>query len=240
LVGAEVAEARAHVADCSECAEFLDQDRALLDFYDKLRTETAPREVREKIFDTLAAARWDPRGDQRTEKDLLGSSRKRTAAWSFGVAIALAAIGFVDFSAATPPELADGTMFVEDYLRRAVGQDHITTSDPDEIGRFLTRELGMRLRPIQLEGLVLEGAEICLLEGRRGAMIVYRKNGAMISHYLVPREGAQLREPALSMDCCGATSKTPVVTWSTHQLEQALVGEISPEQLLSLAASSDR
>ena len=192
------------------------------------------------MFDTLAAARWAPSGDQRNEKDPLGSSWKRTAAWSLGVAVALAAIGFVDFSADAPPELADGTMFVEDYLRRAVGQDHITTSDPDEIARFLARELGMRLRPIQFEGLVLEGAEICLLEGRRGAMIVYKKNGAMISHYLVPREGAQPREPALSMDCCGATSEAPVVTWSTRQLEQALVGEISPEQLLSLSGSSDR
>ena len=131
-------------------------------------------------------------------------------------------------------------MFFEDYLRRAVGQDHIVTSDPDEIGRFLARELGMQLRPIRLEGLELQGAEICLLEGRRGAMIIYKKNGASISHYLVPREGAQPREPALSMDCCGSTSETPVVTWSTRQLEQALVGEISPEQLLSLARSSDR
>jgi hypothetical protein len=223
LVGAEVAEARAHIADCSECAEFFDQDRALLDLYDKLRTETALREVREKVFDTLVAARWDPSGDQPTEKDPLGSSWKRTAAWSLGVPIALAEIGFGDFSADGPPELADGTMFVEDYLRRAVGQDHITTSDPDEIGRFLARELGMRLRPIQLNGLVVEGVEICLLEGRRGAMVVYKKNGAMISHYLVPRHGAQPREPALSMDCCGTTSETPVVTWSTRELKQALV-----------------
>ena len=71
-------------------------------------------------------------------------------------------------------------------------------------------------------------------------MIIYKKNGTLISHYLVPREGAQPRAPALSIDCCGSASETPVVTWSTRQLEQALVGEISPEQLLRLAGSSDR
>ena len=125
---------------------------------------------------------------------------------------------------------------MEDYLRRAVGQDHITTSDPDEIARFLARELGIQLLPMQVPGLELEGAEICLLEGRRGAMIVYKQHGAAISHYVVPREGAQPREPALSMDCCEQTSGMPVVTWATRQLEQALVGEISPEQLLRLAS----
>ncbi len=240
LVGAQVAEARAHVADCPECAEFFDQDRALLEMYDRLRSETAPREVRERVFDTLAAARWDTRGSHGTAREPVGASWKRTAVWSLVLAGSLATIGVVEFRSDVPPELADGAMFVEDYLRRAVGQDHIVTSDPDEIGRFLARELGMQLRPIRLEGLELQGAEICLLEGRRGAMIIYKKNGASISHYLVPREGAQPREPALSMDCCGATSQTPVVTWSTRQVEQALVGEISPEELLSLARSSDR
>ena len=208
--------------------------------YDKLRTEFAPRAVRKKGFDTLAAARWEPSGDHPTEQESLGVSRRKVGGWSLVLAASLAAIAFVDFTPDAPSELAEGSMFVEDYLRRAVGQDHITTSDPDEIGRFLARELGMRLRPIELEGLALEGAEICLLEGRRGAMIVYKRNGASISHYLVPREDAQPRQPALSMDCCGTASETPVVTWATSQVEQALVGEISPEQLLALAGSSDR
>ena len=243
LLGDQVARARAHLDECPECAEFFEQDRALLEAYDRLRSDKAPREVREGVFDALAAARWDARAGHGIEKAPSGAtSWKRTAAWPLMIAAALAMITLADFASQVPAELAEGAMFVEDYLRRAVGQDHIATSDPDEIARFLARELGMQLRPIQVEGLELEGAEICLLEGRRGAMIVYKQHGASISHYIVPREGVQPREPALSMDCCGRTSDLPVVTWSTRQLEQALVGEISPEQLLRLAGngSGDR
>ena len=66
LVGAQVAEARVHVANCPECTEFFNQDRALLEMYDKLRSEIAPREVRERVFDALAAARWDTRAPHGT------------------------------------------------------------------------------------------------------------------------------------------------------------------------------
>ena len=122
---------------------------------------------------------------------------------------------------------------MEDYLRRAVGQDHIETSDPDEVGRFLARELGMELGPILVEGLELESAEICLLEGRRGAMIVYKKDGASVAHYLVPREGTPARAPALTRR--DGSVDMPVVTWSSPAVEQALVGELSSEALLTIA-----
>ena len=41
-----------------------------------------------------------------------------------------------------------------------------------------------------------ERAEICLLEGRRGAMIVYKRQGEVISHYVVPRARGDERAPA--------------------------------------------
>ena len=114
LVGDQVAEARAHVADCPECAEFFDQDRALLEMYDKLRSEVAPRHVRERVFDALAAARWHTRASHGTESGPVGLSWKRTVAWSLVLVISLAAIGVVNFRSDAPPELGEGAMFVED------------------------------------------------------------------------------------------------------------------------------
>jgi len=46
LVGDEVAEARAHVEACPECAEYFDQDRVLLELYDRARGESAPINLR--------------------------------------------------------------------------------------------------------------------------------------------------------------------------------------------------
>lgn len=247
LAKKDVLEAREHIDGCPGCREYFDQDRILLDAYGRLGEGRAPLPVREKVFDALAQARWEElRGVPPTR-----SAPRATPGWmkrsGWGVllaaAIALMMFGLPD----SGPEgnglgrIADeGAVFVEDYLRRAVGQDHIVTSDPDEVERFLARELGMKLDPIRVEGLELESAEICLLEGRRGAMIVYKKDGRVVAHYMVPREGTVPREPAVTRS--EVPGEMPVVTWSSPAVEQALVGELSPEMLLRIArheASSD-
>lgn len=151
------------------------------------------------------------------------------------VLIALAGFAVLQTTSQQASTDEGAEIFVEDYLRRAVGQDHIETSNPAEVTRFLERELGLRFDPIRLAGLDLARAEICLLEGRRGAMIVYKKDGAEVAHYLVPREDAPEREPALSTKGRADSGEMPVVTWATPNIEQALVGEVGAEELLRIA-----
>ena len=247
LAKKDVLEAREHIDSCPGCREYFEQDRILLDAYGRLREGKAPLPVRENVFDALAQARGEElRGVPPTR-----SAARATPGWvrRSGWAVLLAAgVALVMFALPdSVPEgielgrVADeGAVFVEDYLRRAVGQDHIVTSDPDEVERFLARELGMKLDPIRVEGLELERAEICLLEGRRGAMIVYKKDGRVVAHYMVPREGTVPREPSVTRT--EGPGEMPVVTWSSPAVEQALVGELSPDMLLRIArheASSD-
>ena len=132
-------------------------------------------------------------------------------------------------------------MFVQDYLRRAVGEDQITSSDHEAVKRFLVRELGQALAPLEADGLVLTRAEICLLEGRRGAMIIYDRDGRTISHYLVPAEDGVVRAPAQAEPLQGVedVGALAVVTWASTSLEQALVGAVPPDMLLSLARNAN-
>jgi hypothetical protein len=244
LVGQEVAAARSHVDECPECEEYFEQDRQLLDAYSKIREDKAPLEVREGVFDALSEARW---GLLRTQHDgesqpvaVHGWARRATAPLLVVAGLVVIALGTLEpgISGADVAASDDPAVFVADYLRRAVGQDHIETSDPDEIVRFLQRELGMALRPLERDGLVLERAEICLLEGRRGAMIVYKQDGAAISHYLVPRVGTRSRAPSVSDARTGpGGAELPVVTWSSDEVEQALVGEVGADKLLRLAGA---
>jgi anti-sigma factor RsiW len=109
------------------------------------------------------------------------------------------------------------------------------------VTHFLTRELGVAMTPWDLDGFELEGAEICLLEGRRGAVIVYKSQGKVISHYLVPRVGFGARPPALSpRDRIGewGAGSPAVVTWATDFTEQALVGDLAPEDLMRAARTA--
>ena len=241
LVGDDIAAARRHVDDCGECRDYFEQDRALLEFYDRIRDQPAPLEVRESVFEALSRARWRD-ADHSGAAAAKSSTLWRLGAWPVALTAALLVVFMVEMRPKTAAPADDPTVFVEDYLRRAVGQDHIETSDPAEVRRFLQRELGMQLQPLAFAGLALERAEICLLEGRRGAMIVYKKDGAEISHYLIPRDGTGPRTPSVSAYSSGtAGGEMPVVTWSTPRVEQALVGELTSEQLLDMArrGSSD-
>jgi hypothetical protein len=119
--------------------------------------------------------------------------------------------------------------FVEDYLRRGVGQDFLDSSDREEIARFLQRELGLSSRLLDAPGLVPARVEICLLEGRRGAMVVYHHEGRTVTHYVVADEGVP-RGPRVADD----HGELAVITWSSGQVEEALVGELPPGELLAL------
>jgi len=149
------------------------------------------------------------------------------------VALALMSRGPSSASVSAP------SVFVEDHMRRAVGEDHLETGDPIQVTHFLQRELGVRFEPIRHPHLEVTRVEICLLDGRRGAMIVYKNSGVQVAHYLVPIDDAIARPPAISEHRPGEAGRAmPVVTWATPRIEQALVGEVDREQLLELAAAA--
>jgi hypothetical protein len=236
LHASDVALAEDHVRDCEGCGAWLTQDRELLDVYERARLVRAPRAVRERVFDALAGARWDTRRLNEVgpaELTMPFGGYLRTWAWPAAL-VGMLLLVVVGTRQGVPPA-DDPDVFVQDYLRRAVGQDHIETSDASEVRRFLERELGLRFDPIQLAGLDLTRAEICLLEGRRGAMIVYKTGKSEITHYVVPREDAVRRAPALSTRSGASAADMPVVTWATPHVEQALMGEVSSDQLIQIA-----
>ena len=204
----------------------------MLDAYDRASQERAPQILRERVFDALARER--ARGLNVAEPRRV--SRRWVVAAVASVAGLLAG-GFAGALLYGPEDgLNDGGLFAEDYLRRAVSQERLVSSDAEEIGRFLTRELGRSIMPLQVAGLRCTSAEICLIEGRRGAMIQYVQDGREISHYLIPQEGTPRRDPELSSSFSRRGNGGPaLVTWATPEIEQALVGEVPAARLMELA-----
>ena len=227
LAGPEVQAARRHVDGCAECAEYFAQDREILDLYDRARVVPAPLHLRERVYDELSRARWDRAGGRRPFARALVA---------MAAAAAAAAVILTPRYATVPGDDGQETaVFVEDYLRRAVSQEHIVTDDPAEVRRFLQRELGVPVAPLTAAGLEISRAEVCLLAGELGAMIVYKRDGAEVSHYVMPKSG---RPRAPSLASSGSTAQAPVmpvVTWATDRAEQALVGELDSSALLRLA-----
>lgn len=241
LAGEEVVEARRHVAECPECSDYFEQDRALLDLYDRLRRQEAPARLRSRVFDVLARERTVARREAEETTDESPETGGGTPWLRRGI-LALTAAAVVAAALLLPgesePVPADRSLYVEDYLRRAVSQDRIESSDPVEVARFLQRELGLGLTPVRLDGAQLTGAEICLLEGRRGAMILYRDGRATLSHYVVPGDEVRARPPtpATRLEAGSRGEVAPaVVTWANPPLQHALVGPVSTDRLLALA-----
>ena len=234
LFSGEVTEAQKHVEECPECREYFAQDRLLLEAYKAVRETPAPRRVRERVFDVLARERAGVFSGE------AGGSRRAARRSGLVPSLMVAALAAVALGTTLTVTnradhlSADDTMFVEDYLRRAVGADRIESSDRTRVARFLARELGIAVAPIEHEGLELQRAEICLLEGRRGAMIVYKRDGELISHYIVPRPAAAPRAPAPGRALEEAAGAPAVITWASRSFEQALVGEVSPDSLMVL------
>ena len=166
LAEAEVLEARRHLQGCPSCESYFAQDRSLLDAYERAGKERAPQILRERVFDALARERAKGLVSAVAEAPagVEGQPRRNVSRrWILAAAASVAGLMAGGFAASlrnVPDGLNDGGLFAEDYLRRAVSQERIVSSDAAEIGRFLTRELGRAIRPLQVAGLRLTGAEI--------------------------------------------------------------------------------
>ncbi len=245
LAGDDVVAAQRHVEACADCQRAAGVDAALLEVFERLRAEQAPRAVRERVFDAIARERAGAGVAWNEAVDRPGPRRLRRAVAAALVLITVAAGALsvlIRDDAALPGSVDDAaavTAFVDDYVRRAVREDHVVTSDPAEVRRFLARELGLPVGPILVPGFTIAGAEVCLLEGRRGAMILYKRNGDVVSYYVVPRSDSRAREPAARESApAGLGAGTTVVTWATTSLEHALVGPLESDRMLQVARST--
>jgi anti-sigma factor RsiW len=242
----DILAARRHLEECEACRDYLAQERVLLEAYRTARNVKAPPAVRERIFDALARERTAFRPVPRREPRRRSAGRAPFVMAGTALAAILALLLFRSPTPSpdpTPPrglESYQSAAFVEDFLRRAVQAEHVETSDPDEVARFLARELGLPASvALPLPGFELNGAEVCIVEGVRGAVILYKQDGKVLYHYLIPRRAGEARRPALSEahppDWPGRLPVPAVVTWDSEELHQALVSDLAPDALLGIA-----
>ena len=253
LAEGRVLDARRHVESCASCRDYLAQDVRLLEALRGARQIQAPVAVRERVFDALARERAGSGPERSSSRERGHGNTGRLGLWPRGIiasaavlVVTLFMIGDRYFDSGGGVQESDSAMsdvssaFVEDFLRRAVQAEHIETSDPLEVAQFLARELGTPFgSPVDFPEFDLEGAEVCIVEGLRGAVVIYKQNGRALYHYLIPRTGGAETDPELSSavppDWSGEASYPSVVTWRTQDLDQALVSDLPPEELMEVA-----
>lgn len=226
------AAARRHVEGCESCREFFRRDLAVARaIREHGLGPGAPRELRERVYAALARERaFHASGRQSLDGDAR-ASRTRTA---IAVGALLALIGLGGLAIAVSSDRPHD-VYVQDFVSRAVEEEVVETEDPSRMARFFMRELGLSLPPVTLQDGRLSRAMICLIRGRRAAMVEYEVDGHTVAHYRLPHaSGAgRTREVWISTE-----RGVRVVHWNDGRFEHALVAELPEDRLARLARGS--
>ena len=219
----DVVAARAHVAGCDACREFLRDMAAMRDaLVVSAPVEEAPPELRARVHAAVARAR--------AEATMPGRSRARTvrrlAAGGLLAAAALLSVVQVQHS-------RDPLSTIARDHARTVAASNTGTANPAAVGRWLTGRVRFAVSVPPLPGAALRGARVYELAGRRGASVEYDVNGVTLTYVVVPSSEPPPELPARFHH--SRRAGFGVVSWHDRGLLHVLVGDLSDAELGMLA-----
>jgi anti-sigma factor RsiW len=223
-----VIEAHEHLTGCAACQQFVRDMRALGDAVRRVAPrEQAPAEVRDGLFTAIARAR----------AGTSASRRLPVPAWPL---IAAAVVLFALGGAFTVDRLVRGAsidpipLLVEDHAR-ALSDAQIVSADPTAITRWLAGQVHFAMYVPALPGARFRGARLCILDGRRGAVVEYEVNGVAVSYFVVPVETDAMDAAGPAQFDRAARAGYRVVSWREPGLLHVMVGNLSDSRLATLA-----
>ncbi len=229
---AEIDRANAHLLGCPACREALVALTETAHLVGDLAPRpSTPRSVRERLFTALAHERLDsPHGP-----------RRRMSRWVRGLAMGVAAVGTLWLATgdALRPSIGRLDLMAEDHVRGLI-QQSIVASDPATVDRWLAARVPFAVHVPELPGAVLEGARLCLLDGRRGAVLEYRVGGRPVSYYVMPGDLDARASGVLPEFVRHAESGYAIVAWEDGELVHALIGDLPESRLEDLARVCSR
>ncbi|MGH7718662.1 MAG: anti-sigma factor family protein [Gemmatimonadaceae bacterium] len=226
VASAERIEAQEHLAGCAACQRFVREMRALGEAVrEAAPREQAPGEVRSRLFAAIARARA---GRQPLAK------RRVARWWLAAAAVFVVALG----SALTAGRLlrdaqADPISAMAEDHATALGGARVASGDPAAVTRWLAGQVHFAVYVPVLPGAQLRGARICMMDGRRGAVVEYEVDGVAVSYFVIPNGAADGGEPARFDHARRAGYD--VVSWREPGLLHAMVGSVPRSRLVALA-----
>jgi anti-sigma factor RsiW len=222
-----VIDAQQHLAGCTACQAFIAEMRAVgHSIHESAPREEAPAEVRERLFAALAQARAGtrPRRGRHARNWLL------LAAAVLGITLGTALLT----DRLTRQPSADPIAALAEDHARSVGEAHIASTDPVQVANWVVGQVHFGMQVPVLPGASLRGARISVFDGRRGAVLEYDVDGTPMSYFVIPNESAPDGRRPMRFDQA-AHAGYQIVSWREPGLLHAMVGNLSPSQIVSLA-----
>jgi hypothetical protein len=222
----EIIAAREHASGCKACQEFFDDMQRLGRQIGRAAPRpTAPPEMRDRLFRTIALARTAAAAPAR-------AARLRQMAVA-GVA-ALLVIGFAWLGYVALPDGSEGTdvvgSIVDDRLRSQKGAG-LASSDSLQVAQWLAERLPFAVQVPLFPEARLVGARLLMNDQRWGAVMEYAVQGQVLTYYVLPGSGVGMpRQIQLA-----SRNGYRVASWHDAGLTHALVGTLPGTALVEYA-----
>lgn len=215
--------AEAHLRGCVACQRFLSDQRQIATQLRELTpARPAPAAVRTAVFEALAR------------------ERARSASHP-GWLVRVAAIALVtgvtgggiwNLLDQSPDQAWSGRLIeLSQDHRRATQEDVILSSDTADVKDWLRRRVSFAVHVPSAPDVVLEGARVCDLSGRRAVVLMYRIDDEVVSFYLTPARPTDptALEPAQVVRAVDSGFES--IAWQGAGLVHALVGGVPAARL---------
>lgn len=240
-VSPQSVEAQKHLQSCPQCRAFVLNEEAFTRVLrSHLPQHRAPAHLREKILGEIAQAR----SRRRLPVGLSALSRKQVAAAILVTAISLLALlaGIFGHQALTgDTEQRMVATLIEDHLRFRPGASEIASSEAAQVESWFTGKVEFEVRVPRFDQAEVLGGRLCYLLGRKGALVTYQVNGALLSFYTL--EGTDVhpdrfkgRHLGGNLFAYSGEKGHSLVLWKDRGLVYALVSPLPERKLIQLAS----
>ncbi len=221
---------REHLAVCAVCRDFVQENGRLRAQVRKLaETEPIPQNLRVRI-QTLVQGKSGIR--VRMRRYGLGAA----AAFVF---VALGGYGLLWYQSARPissDRLA--REFVADHLHYLPGREQIVSESARDVERWFQGRVDFPLRVPAVPAAALEDGRLCIIAGRKAALLHYRHkpDDTLVSLFIAeapPRIGQPENSAALSASYQGCNT----LLWYRRGLVYSLVATLGDDPLKAIAES---
>ena len=229
LTAVESAEFERALAWCPECRKRLDEARMLGRLLRELPAEPAPDLLRARVERELRTIAGQPRERMR--------QRMRWSAMAASVIVALG-LGWLG-GALTGPGNREADAVVASYLRAAMAEHtvDIASSDRHTVKPWYAGRIDYAppVHDLTTDGFPLLGGRLDLIDGRKIAVLVYRRNQHKLALSLWPASSPGNNTPRVS-----ERDGFSIAEWRHGGFELRAVSDVAPGEIASFAAALNR
>lgn len=226
-------EARAHAGHCRACRDFFTEMQELTTLIRRMAPRpVTPPSVRNRVL----AAVQNERMPRPSDGGVLRRVRLLIAS-AVAVAALVAIVLWPAYQRGNDETWQRAMAAIVGDHAQGLHHESLTTSDHGAARRWLTSRVAFAVQVPDVNDLVLERAEVCLVGGRRACLLRYRVDGQVVSYYsydLAPEQPeSESAGSVIFHQHEGAGYR--VVAWEEAGVLRALVADLPADRMLALA-----